>query len=266
MFKFLTGLVFCFSVCISQAQSSIYHVEFKKEALITGSILALGITDLVTSKRLAPMNLSGIQSLEYDDLPGIDQGAIHNWSPKISSASDYCEKAGLLLPLSLMAFKPIRKDVGTFFLLYGEALSLNTLATTFTKTLAQRTRPFVYNPDVPADLKETKDARKSFFSGHTSNVASMSFLTAKIFSDYFPDSNWRYAVWGVSATLPAVTGFLRVKAGKHFPTDVMIGYAFGAMVGYFIPEFHKNVKGPLSLQSYSDYSTASSGVALVYTF
>jgi hypothetical protein len=46
----------------------------------------------------------------------------------------------------------------------------------------------------------------------------------------------------------------------------MIGYAFGALVGYFIPEFHKNVKGPLSLQSFNDFTTGSNGVSLVYSF
>jgi membrane-associated phospholipid phosphatase len=249
-----------------EAQSSVYQIDFKREAIISGSIITLGITDLFTSKGLIPVNQNGILSLEYDDLPGIDQGAIYNWSPGISSASDKLEKFGLLYPLTLLALKPIRKEAGTFMILFGEALSLNTLATTLTKTLAQRTRPFVYNPDVSDEIKFTKDAKKSFFSGHTSNVASMSFLTAKIFSDYFPDSNWRYPVWAFSATLPAVTGYLRVKAGKHFPTDVMIGYTFGALVGYFIPEFHKSAKGPISIQMHSDLNTGGSGLAVVYTF
>ena len=33
---------------------------------------------------------------------------------------------------------------------------------------------------------------------------------------------------------------MRVDNHWHFPTDVMVGYAFGALVGYFIPELHKN--------------------------
>ena len=39
--------------------------------------------------------------------------------------------------------------------------------------------------------------------------------------------------------LPAVTGYLRFKAGKHFPTDIIVGYGVGATIGYLVPELHK---------------------------
>jgi hypothetical protein len=38
----------------------------------------------------------------------------------------------------------------------------------------------------------------------------------------------------LSGSLP-----LRVQAGKHFPTDVLVGAAVGSAIGYFIPYFHR---------------------------
>ena len=89
------------------------------------------------------------------------------------------------------------------------------------------------------ESKQTFTAGASFFSGHTSCVASNSFFAARVFSDYYPESKWKPVVWGAAIALPAVTGYLRVKAGKHYPSDVIAGYAVGAAVGYFVPKLHR---------------------------
>jgi membrane-associated phospholipid phosphatase len=38
--------------------------------------------------------------------------------------------------------------------------------------------------------------------------------------------------------MPLTTGLMRYKAGKHFWTDVLIGYAVGALVGVGVPALH----------------------------
>ena len=45
-----------------------------------------------------------------------------------------------------------------------------------------------------------------------------------------------------AALAPATVGFLRVKGGKHFPTDVLTGLVVGAATGYLVPRLHK-IKG-----------------------
>jgi len=37
-----------------------------------------------------------------------------------------------------------------------------------------------------------------------------------------------------------LTGFLRVRAGEHFPTDVILGGLVGTASGILVPYFHKN--------------------------
>ena len=37
-----------------------------------------------------------------------------------------------------------------------------------------------------------------------------------------------------------MTAYLRVRAGKHFLTDVIAGYAVGATIGILVPHLHRN--------------------------
>jgi membrane-associated phospholipid phosphatase len=105
----------------------------------------------------------------------------------------------------------------------------------------KRTRPFVYQHELSIEERMSTSARQSFWSGHTSQTATMCFLTAKLYADYHPDSKWKPVMWTAAATIPAATGIFRMTAGKHFPTDVLVGYVTGAAIGFFIPRLHKRM-------------------------
>ena len=124
------------------------------------------------------------------------------------------------------------------FAMYLETAIVNYGITELVKVLAKRTRPYAYNKQLDNGIKIKRDTRKSFFSGHTSHVAASSFFTAKVLSDMHPGDSQAF-YWITAATIPAVTAYLRVKGGKHFPTDVLIGYAVGALVGILVPGLHK---------------------------
>ena len=131
---------------------------------------------------------------------------------------------------------------GEGFAIAGMALQtlFITDATTNTiKAMAKRFRPYTYNPDVPTKAKLNSGARYSFVSGHTSITAAFGFFSAKVYSDLYPESPWKPVVWTIGATIPAVTGYLRYRAGKHFPTDIIGGYILGAATGFLVPHLHK---------------------------
>jgi len=46
-----------------------------------------------------------------------------------------------------------------------------------------------------------------------------------------------------AAAVPAAVGYFRMEAGKHFLTDVLLGYSIGATVGVLVPELHKKAGG-----------------------
>ena len=180
-----------------------------------------------------------IYSLDRSEVSSWERSATFNWSETADSWSDIFQLSSYAMPLTLMTSSRIRKDAGKIALLYAEVMLLNTGITGALKVTVRRKRPFVFNEEAPVELKYRRQVFYSFISGHTSSSAATSFLTAKIFSDYYPDSPYKKFVWAGAALLPAITGYLRYEAGKHFLSDVAVGYFTGAAIGIFIPEIHK---------------------------
>ncbi len=96
------------------------------------------------------------------------------------------------LPLILLADKHIRKDAGKIGFLYLEAMSITGLLYTGSTYLTDRYRPLAYNPEVSIGERRGGGAKNSFFAGHVALVATSTFFTAKVFSDYHPQSKMRW--------------------------------------------------------------------------
>ena len=228
-------LVITFTI---QAQSP-YHFNWKKES----SLLAVGGTTfglgIYYRSQTSLLDKGTIESLDKMMVNSFDRIAIDNYSTKADRWSDVFWGGTHLLPLVFLTEANTKNDFGKIGALYGEAFLLNTGMTALIKYTARRTRPFVYNPNVATDKKLTKSARTAFLSGHTSMTATNCFFAAKVFSDYYPTSKWKPLVWAGAFSIPALTGYLRVKAGKHYPTDTIAGYALGAAVGVLVPQLHK---------------------------
>ena len=51
---------------------------------------------------------------------------------------------------------------------------------------------------------------------------------------------WMWTVAGVVAIAGAsITGISRILAGQHFPSDVLVGAAIGALTGWVVPAVHR---------------------------
>lgn len=239
-----------------------YKLDRKKEMYFIGAgITTLGLGTYL-NQTTPSLTLVELEDLKSQSVNNFDRVAINNYSTSAQQASDLLWFGSTALPTLFLTNKNTRKDFGTIAALWGETALLNFGLTVVSKYSIRRARPFVYNPDVSTDLKTVTNARASFFSGHTSMAAANSFFAAKVFSDYYPDSKWKPVIWTAAATLPALTGYLRVKAGKHYPTDVITGYAVGAAIGYLVPHFHKQKSNGKGLE----INGGISGVLLRYTF
>ena len=175
-----------------------------------------------------------------------DDWAIKQSSYKAKKVSDILLYSSFIPPLLLLLDRPNEGEgntLGTHAVLLAETITVNWGLTNLAKRAAKRPRPYMYNDNFDIfsiEERRKKNSRMSFFSGHTSMVSAMYFLTAATFANYYPNSRWRPFVWGASISIPALTGFLRVKAGKHFPTDVLVGYAVGALIGgVLVPALHQ---------------------------
>ncbi|MEO0584812.1 MAG: phosphatase PAP2 family protein [Bacteroidota bacterium] len=228
------------------AQENPYQLSFSKDAtLITGGLTLL-VTDFLLSEGIEPLTQGEIDGLNADDINSFDRFATTNFSTTAATRSDVGLLLGTGLGLATPFVQPlIAKDdpygkaLGTLSVMWLETNFWNLGGTDIVKLAFLRTRPFVYNTSAPNDIKLEVDARKAFFSGHTSIAAANMFFAAKVFHDYHPDSKARPYVWAVAALVPLWTGIERINAGKHFPTDVIAGYAWGAFCGWAIPHLHK---------------------------
>jgi membrane-associated phospholipid phosphatase len=172
----------------------------------------------------------------------LDRRATKQWSPRMAHRSDWLLYGAMLTPTALALIPANRSDAqGRVVALMGfETLYLTYGLTSFTKNLVRRPRPFTYNPEVPLSLKTNRDARQSFFSGHSSMSAAACVFTAQVFSDRYPNSPWRPVVWAGAVALPATVAWHRYKAGKHFASDVLVGLAVGAACGWLVPRWHRS--------------------------
>lgn len=174
-----------------------------------------------------------------EHIPRIDRWVAGNYSKTASEYSNYPFYGSFALPLLYLADERTRSDFGQIGLLYLETMSIT--GSLFSQVAGRtfRNRPLVYNADPDNDDRSDRKAENSFFGGHTVATASATFFAAKVFNDYFPNSRAKPFVWAGAALIPATVGYLRLRAGKHFLTDNLLGYGIGAGVGILVPHLHK---------------------------
>ena len=217
-----------------------YKYSFGVDGGIAG-VTAFSIgANFLLDKKVEPLTQEELAQLDRSNIWKVDQWSIDQNSYQAHRVSNGFLYGSQLLPLTLLADQPSRGDFGKVGVFYLEAFLLNAGITNLTKVLVKRERPFLYH-DIQRDhfKRNGKRSRYSFFSGHTSATAVATFLTAKMYQDYYPNSDGKTVVWSLAAAIPAITGYTRMRAGKHFFTDVLVGYIVGAGIGILVPELHK---------------------------
>lgn len=236
--KFYILLLFC---CLqvglnAQNQTGPYYLSLKREMLYSGSGLVGTVGAFYLSQRL-PYLTAG--EVEPPNLTRFDRMGLGNYSQTARNFSNQTLFSTLGLPVLFLAGKKSRRGISTIGFLYIETLLINQGVTDLVKVACLRPRPYLFEENFPGTTVLNSNDRSSFFSGHTSSAATASFFVARVFADYYPDSKLKPYVWGMAAALPALTGYLRIRAGRHYPSDVLAGYLVGGAVGYLIPTLHK---------------------------
>lgn len=171
-------------------------------------------------------------------VPPIDRVALDRWDMRAHRTSNVLV-AGTAAGAVLSGFL-VQK--GRSPLVPG-AITLQTVLltsglTNVVKEWVARPRPYAYGEKAPEHLRDADEARLSFWSGHTANTAALAFSTAAMIDRSNAPAGARAAAWVGAGLLPAAVGLLRVKAGRHFPTDVLVGCAVGAALGLLVPALH----------------------------
>lgn len=239
-FRKLFSLVLVLLVALGiQAQDFPYELDLQKELGLFSVSSGLSVGSHIMENQMDGLDPYQLSRKRRHHVWFLDRGATRNESDQFRVLSDDLVRGAMLLPATLATSKSARSRPLILATMLAETMLLNDGLTKFTKVLIRRSRPLTFNEAFGEESQRSNDARQSFVSGHTSNAAALSFFTAKVFHDLYPESPWRPVVWAGAAALPLLTGYSRYRAGKHFPTDIVAGYALGAVLGVMIPECHK---------------------------
>jgi undecaprenyl-diphosphatase len=121
-------------------------------------------------------------------------------------------------------------------LMYAESTALTSALTDMLKIAVRRPRPFDY---VHPSTSNT-DAELSFPSGHAAIVSSVAGTATYLAFVRSPHSPRPWITLGVATALTALVSVERVRAGDHFPTDVVAGAILGGSVGVLVPHLHRH--------------------------
>ncbi len=223
--------------CVGPCQLSL-----KYDLIIAGTGAAVGLTGYIMSKKQVALTTERVLSFDKNDVNKFDRSAIGNSSNVAGVTSDVILFTSLVTPLALLGSSNVRQSWKEYTVMLTEVYFLTAGFTILAKELADRPRPFLYDATIPIDDKVGSFQDNSFFSGHTSLVAASSFFTASMLVYYHPDTKLKPLIWSAAAAVPAVTGYLRYADGKHFFTDIIAGYAFGATIGSMVPLIHRKIK------------------------
>lgn len=244
---------------------SVYKIKYGIDIPLTvaGDAWSLYGMSVIYNRDSVPF--SEIAALDKSKINKLDRPIADNYSKKAAKASDYFFYGSMPLPLVLMFDRKIRKDAPKIGLLYLEAVGITGSLYVTSAMLADRFRPYAYNPKAPESTRTRGGARNSFFAGHVAVVATSVFFTAQVFADYHPEMKHKWVLYTGAALLAGTTGYLRLAAGQHFITDVGLGLTVGTLSGILTPYIHKRkIFGDSRLTILPNVQQGSSGFTFLY--
>lgn len=191
----------------------------------------------------------GCHACDPSRLGPLDRRVLDNYVPAAAPVSDALLYSSIVLPMVadlgdvLGHHQGIRgwgKDVAVL----AETATVNAALTTAVKFAIGRPRPFSYGLDGSGRDATDGDARLSFYSGHTSTTFAMATAYGYLFTLRHPRSKWIAPVWILGYAFAGTTAVLRVAAGKHFWSDVVVGAVAGTSIGLAIPAAHRLHRTP----------------------
>ena len=235
----LAFLVFGMSLAFSQENPSPYKTDVVKDAVWITTGVGLDALGVYLIQNKDELTLDALNSLSKKNIWGIDRWAAGYYSEKANTDSYIPMYGSFIIPFALLLDKNERHHAGQISVLFIETMATTGAMYSITAGLVQKSRPLVYNENLPVEKRISNNNQRSFFAGHTAATAAATFFAAKVFHDFNPDSPLQPYIWGIAAAIPATTGYLRIKSGNHFLTDNLVGYVVGAASGILIPELHK---------------------------
>jgi membrane-associated phospholipid phosphatase len=166
-----------------------------------------------------------------------DQAMRGRLSTSASTASDVGLVTTIFVPLGAELASGVDTSLANTSMIYAEVLAANVLLSTTVKYSVLRLRPYNYRnpPATEYVASQGVDAYLSFYSGHASTAFASAIAGSYLFSAAHDGSTASPWLWGTEMALASATALWRIRAGKHFYSDVAVGILVGSAIGIGIP-------------------------------
>jgi len=197
------------------------------------------LTTQIYSK--GPSTEQQILSLNINSIDPIDRIGVYPYNEHLDKTSYYPFYTAIPLPLVFfLTGNDMRSDFPKLTFLYLETLSITGMIGTSATYFVNQYRPYAYTAQTSMDKKLTQNAKNSFFAGHVEIIATSTFFISEVYSNYYPDSKIKWLFFTAAGLATAGMGYMRLEAGMHFPSDILLGAVVGASSGILVPYFHNH--------------------------
>ena len=204
---------------------SYYRGNVAATSLLLGSSAVLNL--------LAPLS---DRACDFDGFPG-DEGRRGRSSQQADRISDRLVIAAIAEPGLLGAAHGQGPRFVNSTLVFGETLAVNLALNGMTKLLFPRSRPYTYAHD-HGGYDDPRDYRISFYSSHSSNSFAAAMSGSYLFAESTRSAWAKRGAWAASFALAGATATLRVRAGRHYYSDIVTGALLGSTIGIVVPVLH----------------------------
>jgi membrane-associated phospholipid phosphatase len=216
-----------------------YNPSKATNGIMIGLGGSLTIGTMFLDKKVTPMTELEVKNLDVDKIWPIDRFSLRHLSFEADEFTDKLLLTSFASPFFLLLDKTGRDNFDDMAMIVFQGAMLNAALVNLSKSGVKRARPYNYNPDAPLDIKLRKSSRYSFYSGHVATAAYFSFTTAQLYNDLHPNSKARPYIYATAALIPAAVAYGRMRAGKHFFTDDLVGFAAGTAIALTDPALHR---------------------------
>lgn len=231
-------------------------LKFTADPIGDTGVIVLGLTfGLLSNEVLSTGEIQAQQinaSFKTNHLLAIDRGAItqklDSNAASFSNYGLYAAIGGAVLDTFADIFRYGKAAALVDGIMYAEAAVITQGVTNLAKVALRRPRPIAYidrnnfiaKGGNPATYNNAEtDSALSFFSGHSSAVASLASAATYIAFSRSPKGPRPWITLAVGAALTTFVSYERVRSGSHFPTDVLAGALAGTAVGALVVHLHR---------------------------